>query len=392
MTPYNNSQPNNAPRIAVVSTYPPTECGIASFSQSLTKALTDDGFDPAIIRLMDNGDSPSPDVVVHEHHSHTDMQLTHQVLNGYDTVILQHEFGIFGGSDGEDVIDMLDAIKVPTVVVLHTVLTQPTHHQRYVLNEILERADALVTMTQSGRNKLLSGYNVEADKVFVIAHGARPLSRIAHPSYRIRKGNRQRILTWGLLGPGKGIEWAIDALGELKEIGLNPEYVIAGQTHPQVKRQQGEDYRNSLLRRIDEHHLNDDVVFVDEYLDSHSLEKLIISADVILLPYDSVEQVTSGVLVEAVMAGKPIIATNFPHAQEMLEDNSGILVTQKDPHAIANGLRRILCNEIEASVMSKKLKEKSGSFLWSTIGQEYVQVAKNLIDERASQRQAFVAS
>lgn len=392
MTPANQISNIANPRVAVVSTFPPTECGIATFSQSLTNALNDEGYDASVIRLMRQDSSPSPDVVVHEHFSKQDLSDTQRALNGFDSVIFQHEFGIFNGYDGEEILEMMEALEIPSVAVLHTVLTQPTPHQRHVLNLVIERADAVVTMTESGRQKLVNGYSVNPKTLHVIAHGARPSSRTAHPSHRTVTNARPRILTWGLIGPGKGIEWMIDALGELKTVGLNPEYVIAGQTHPQVKIQQGESYRSSLIRRIQEHRLENDVHFIDRYLSSHDLEKLIATADIVVLPYDSVEQVTSGVLVEAVVAGKPIIATNFPHAEEMLSDGSGILVPQKDSHSIANGLRKILCNENEAAVIRRKLQTKSSSFLWSAIGHQYMQVIDNIVTQSASQPVEFVAS
>jgi glycosyltransferase involved in cell wall biosynthesis len=188
------------------------------------------------------------------------------------------------------------------------------------------------------------------------------------------------------LGPGKGIEWAIDALGELSDLDCSPEYVIAGQTHPHVKSHQGEKYREELYRRVAENNLQDDVVFVDAYLDSEHLETLISSADVVVLPYDSLEQVTSGVLVEALVAGKPVIATNFPHAREALADGSGILVDQRDSHAIANGLRTILGNDSQAAMMHEKSSKKANQFLWSSVSGEYVDIANALAAKKLSKK------
>ena len=392
MTLLNNSSNQSNSRIAMVSTYPPTGCGIATFSQSLVNAFTNDGHQIGVIRLMNDDNTTSPDVVVHEHYGRKDSYRMQSVINSYDAAIIQHEFGIYNGRNGEDIIAIMDAITVPIIVVLHTVLSQPTQHQRFVLNQIIARADALVTMTHAGKNKLINGYEVDEQQVHVIAHGARPLSRSAHPAFRQPEKTRPRILTWGLIGPGKGIEWVIDALSELQDLDPKPEYVIAGQTHPHVKLHQGEQYRQSLIRKIQTHKLETDVKFVDQYLSDRQLEDLLASADIVVLPYDSVEQVTSGVLVEAVVANKPIIATHFPHATEMLDDGSGVLVPQQNSSAIAQALRELLTDSEKANWMKAQLQRKSPSFLWSSIGDQYLDIAARLQASKSQSTPAFIAS
>ena len=326
---------------------------------------------------MNEDVTPSPFEVVHEHWDGDTGEITGAVLNSHDAVIIQHEFGIFGGQDGQEVINIMDNLKVPIIVVLHTVLASPSVNQRQVLEAIIERADALVTMTQTGKEKLIEFYSVSPDVIYVIPHGAHPMSDSESGILKV-DGRRPRILTWGLIGPGKGIEWAIDALSELDDLDFAPEYVIAGQTHPHVKMHQGERYREELYRRVAENNLQEDVVFVDAYLDNKNLETLISSADVVVLPYDSLEQVTSGVLVEALVAGKPVIATNFPHAREALADGSGILVDQRDSHAIAQGLRAILGDDRRAASMHEKSSKKASRFLWSSVSGEYVDIANSL--------------
>ena len=370
-------------RLAVLSTYPPTECGIATFSRSLTNALAEEGAHVNVVRLMNEDVTPSPFEVIHEHWDGDTGEITGAVLNSHDAVIIQHEFGIFGGPDGQDVIEIMDNLNVPIIVVLHTVLSNPTINQRRVLEAIIERADALVTMTNTGKEKLIEFYAVAPEVISVIPHGAHPMATTDAGILNV-DGRRPRILTWGLLGPGKGIEWAIDALGELDDMDFTPEYVIAGQTHPHVKAHQGERYREELYRRVAENNLQGDVVFVDAYLDNKNLATLISSADVVVLPYDSLEQVTSGVLVEALVAGKPVIATNFPHAREALADGSGILVDQRDSHAIANGLREILGDDSKAAIMHDKSSKKANKFLWSSVSSEYVDIANNLTARKLS--------
>jgi len=369
---------NPSNRIALLGTYPPTECGIATFTKSLASAYRANGVDVDIVRLMNDDSSESPQEVAHEHYGHSDVARTAEILNGYEQILIQHEFGIFDGQDGDEIMDILDLLEIPVTVVLHTVLTNPSLHQREVMNHIVRKADALVTMTQAGKAKLIANYPVATRKIHVIAHGSRTINKTVE-SIRVKSEmQRPRILTWGLIGPGKGIEWAIDALAELKGEMPMPEYVIAGQTHPHVKLYSGENYRDSLVRRIKDHGLEDSVTFIDHYLSDTELDELITTADIVLLPYDSLEQVTSGVLVEALVAGVPIIATNFPHAHEVLSDHGGILVKQKDSLAIALGIRAILGSSNRANAMRHRLHRKGQSFLWPAIGSKYLEIARQL--------------
>ena len=358
-------------RIAMLSTYPPTECGLATFSQSLATAIEGQGTQVNIVRVMNGDLTPSPVNVIHNHRDSRDTLLTRAVMNNHDAVIIQHEFGIYGGRDGSEVLELIDGLDVPIIAVLHTVLTKPTPHQRHVFSQLIDRADALITMTNMGKVKLLAHYEVDPKKIRVIPHGAHPV--LTHGWITAKA--RPRILTWGLLGPGKGIEWAIDAMSQIQGLNPMPEYIIAGETHPHVKKHSGESYREGLVQRIADHGLEHDVVLIDRYLDKSALHRLIASADMVVLPYDSVEQVTSGVLVEALVAGKPIISTDFPHAREVLSDGTGILVCQSDSDGIANGIHRIVTDTDLVHTMKSRAKKKAETFMWTTVGQQYLMLA-----------------
>ncbi|NBU32244.1 MAG: glycosyltransferase [Actinobacteria bacterium] len=368
----------NLGKIAILSTYPPTECGIATFAKSLESALLANGQAVDIVRLTNGESKPSPANVVADHNGQQDLAATCELLNSYDHVLIQHEFGIFAGNDGEEVTDIIDGLSVPVSVVLHTVLTEPTLNQRTILNHIAKNSDALITMTQTGKAKLIANYAANVANVHVIGHGARAIhSKLVEQANQVK---RPRILTWGLIGPGKGIEWAIDALAILTDLDPKPEYIIAGQTHPHVKQRSGESYRHWLRDRIARQNLTGSVFFLDHYLTEPELDDLIATADIVLLPYDSVEQVTSGVLVEAVVAGVPIVATNFPHAREVLSDNSGLLVNQKDAIGIALAIRAILTSKNRADAMRSRLRRKSPGFLWPEVGRRYLDVLSGLAD------------
>lgn len=375
------------PEIAILTTYPPTQCGIATFSQSLVNALLRQDARVNVVRLIDEPSYRPSKAVIRQHLAGQELSVTRAVLNRHDVVIVQHEFGIFSGADGEEILYLISEIHVPVIVVMHTVLTAPTEHQRFIFERIIDRADALVTMTNAGRDNLLKHYKVDSERVHVIPHGSADLRSI---NLKPTDSTRPTILTWGLLSEGKGIEWGIDALAMLGDLNRKPRYIVAGQTHPKVKAREGERYRNFLLDRAVTDGVSDDVEFIDSYLESEALKTLIQSADVILLPYDSQDQVTSGVLVEAVVAGKPIVSTRFPHAVELLADGSGFLVNQCDSRGIADALQLLLTDQMQANQMRICSGEKAELFLWSAVSQGYLELATTLWEKNLAEVPRFV--
>jgi glycosyltransferase involved in cell wall biosynthesis len=303
------------------------------------------------------------------------------LLNMGDVAVVQHEYGIYGGWDGDEVLPLLAALTVPSIVVLHTVLSVPTAHQREVLEAVTALSSAVVTMTVAARDRLETGYAMDMAKVSVIPHGASAALRRAAPSGGT---GRPTVLTWGLIGPGKGIEWGVEAMGLLRDLDPAPRYLIAGKTHPKVLLQQGENYRTGLQLRAHELGLNDMVTMDDRYRDSAALAELVDSADVVLLPYDSTEQVTSGVLIEAVAALKPVVATCFSHALELLADGAGLLVPPQDPAAIADALRTLLTGRDVTDRMTAAAVAAAPAVLWATVAEQYRDLAYRLIRARVS--------
>jgi glycosyltransferase involved in cell wall biosynthesis len=323
--------------------------------------------------------SRSPEVVGHlQSRSKDGHWAAAEALNTFDVAIVQHEYGIYGGQDGDQLLAVLDEVRVPVVVVAHTVLASPTPHQREVLERVVDAADAVVTMTEAARSRLIAGYSVDAGKVTMIPHGApaRGLDETALP------GESPLILTWGLLGPGKGIEWAIDGLQQLRQMHPQPSYVIAGQTHPRVRQRQGEAYRLSLVYRARAIGVSKLVTFDSTYLDDKALSRLVSRANVVVLPYDSREQVTSGVLVEALAAGKPVVATMFPHAVEMLGSGAGILVPHGDGAAVGAALHRVLTEPGLADRMSAEAIRLSSELMWPAVADRYCSLASAVLNNR----------
>ena len=364
-----------------LSTYPPTRCGIASFTAALRAALPRRAAG-GVVRLVDSPPGTRPAGVVGElvTDSADGCRAAAALLNRNDVAIVQHEYGIYGGADGDHVLRVLAGLSVPAVVVVHTVLTEPTAHQRAVLGEVLAAATAVVTMSQTARRRLITGYATSADRVHVIPHGA-PESPAALPAPRgnRRPRRRQQILTWGLLGPGKGIEWGIEAVALLDDLAPAPRYVVAGRTHPKVLAQQGERYRDFLASRAHNLGVGDRLRFHSGYLDTASLHGLLADADVVLLPYDSREQVTSGVLIEAVTSRTPVVATRFPHAVELLADGAGVLVDHQDPVSIAAAIRLVLTDSAAAGEMAAAAELAARSLGWTCVAREYCRLAAGLV-------------
>ena len=363
-----------------VSTYPPTQCGLATFSASLRDALVSHGrAEGRVIRSVETPQPrPSAEVVAQlVMGDRASLIGSATQLNDCDVAIIQHEFGIFGGVDGDEVLPLLEALEIPTIVVLHTVLVEPTQHQRDIIEAIVAAADAIVTVT--ARDRLLAGYAVDMGKVSIIAHGAAgaPASGArAIPTFR---NGQSTVLTWGLLGPGKGIEWGIEAMALLADAGPLPRYVVAGQTHPKVLLHEGEAYRDALTARVSRLGLQASVSFDPHYRDAASLAQLVSTADIVLLPYDSTDQVTSGVLIEAVAAGKPVVATGFPHACELLGDGAGLVVAHRDPAAIADALRTLITRRDVADRMARKAAAAAPQLLWPAVAEQYRELASRLI-------------
>ena len=369
-------------KFGFVNTYPPTHCGIATFSASLIGAIQSYGSRSAsVIRLVDSQTQEfsridAPEVVATMRAGDpASLARAVDLLNELDVAIIQHEFGIYGGIDGDEVLALLRELRIPTIVVLHTVLAHPTPNQRAVFLEMCSLASAVVTMSKSAREQLVVGYLIDPRKIYAIPHGARPVA----DSGLKPGGHSPLILTWGLIGPGKGIEWAIEAMHKIRDLKSAPRYVVAGKTHPKVLERNGETYRNGLQRRINDLGLSNSIHLEGEYMSSAALDELISSAAIVLLPYDSTDQATSGVLIEAIAARRPVVATGFPHARELLASGAGIVIAHRSPAAIADALRKILIDPDLATKMSNQARVMAAELLWPVVGRRYIQLANNLI-------------
>ena len=369
-----------SPTFGILGTYPPTVCGIATFSAALSCGLSSNGADVRIVRLSD-GSSTTDARVIGEltNGSATSVAACSELLNQNDIAIIQHEYGIYGGADGDEVVEIIAGLRVPSVVVAHTVLKRPTPHQRAVLSAIATLADQVVVMSEAANDLLCVGYDVDPRKVTTIPHGA-TIPRIVPPAL----SDRPTLLTWGLLGPGKGVERVIDAMVSLRDLPGSPRYLVAGQTHPKVLAAEGEKYRADRIKQARNKGVANAVCFDAGYQTLASLNSLAQSALAVVLPYDSTDQVTSGVLVDAIASGRPVVATAFPHAVELLSTGAGIVVDHDNPEALAVALRRVLTEPKLVHSMAEEARRLAPTMTWSVVAERYLRLAHRLVAERSA--------
>ncbi len=380
MAPFGMQHFSYVPSFGILGTYAPTPCGLATFSAALVDGLVARGADVNVVRIADGDVSEAPYVAGElVNGSVSSIETTAELLNQSDVVIVQHEYGVYGGPDGDEVVQIMSGLRVPTIVVVHTVLKDPTPHQRSVLESVMALADQVVVMSEVARERLCAEFAVGRHKVIHIPHGAALPSRsgVQHP-------DRPTILTWGLLGPGKGIEWVIDAMASLKDLPNPPRYVIAGRTHPKVLAAQGERYREALVAQSKRLAVADLVSFDAVYRTPEELTALIQTATVVVLPYDSKDQVTSGVLVDSLASGRPIVATAFPHAVELLASGAGTVVAHGDPDALAAALRQLLTDPDVADSMATEARGLAPTIAWPVVVNAYLGAAQRLLASQAA--------
>jgi glycosyltransferase involved in cell wall biosynthesis len=295
-------------------------------------------------------------------------------------VSVQHEFGIWGGTDGEHVLDFARALRVPSVVTLHTVLRDPSPHQRAVLAELLGIVQETVVMSRSAANLLTERYAVDGRLVSVIPHGVPnvPLVDAATVKPKLGIDGRDVILSFGLLGPGKGYELAIDALPTVAAAHPDVLYVIVGATHPDLLRTQGEAYRESLVAEIRRLGMERHVRFVDRFVGRVELTQWLEAADVFVTPYPNMDQIVSGTLSYAMGAGRAIVSTPYTYARELLADGRGVLVPPGSAAAFAEGINSVLGDPELRAAIGRRAHAYSRRMIWSAVGAEYEAVFASL--------------
>jgi polysaccharide biosynthesis protein PslF len=370
-----------------LSTFPPTRCGLATFSLALAQHLNDPatGERCGIVHVVDRLRPQAPQDPTVQLVNGRPLSAVRAIdaLNRCDVAIVQHDFDVYGGPDGEEVLAVLEAVDKPVIAVLHTVPAAPTPHRRLVLQRVIDAAAAVVVLSPSDAVTLMDVYRVAFERVSVIPRGAAAAAP-ARSDRRAAAPQPPTILTWGLIGPGKGIELALSALGLMRDMDPAPRYLVCGQTHPRVAAQYGDSYRDTLHRLARENGVTDLVEFDSTYRTPGALATLVRQADVVLLPYDVRDRATSAVLTEAVAARRPVVATAFPHARDLLSDGAGLVVPYGDPVALSQALRRVLTEPGLATAMQTRSGQLAPMFAWPGIAAGYRGLAQTVLDHVAS--------
>lgn len=348
-------------RIGILSPQPPTQGGLARFGAGLSKALQDAGHQVSVIPVADG---PTASECVDR-------------LNQSDVAVIQHHDEVYGGVHGDDLLAVLATLRVPSVLVAHSVPKSPAPHQRWVIEQIAVAANRVVVMSNAACERLATEYAAERAKIVMIPRGA-----AVPTSPRSRRASRPTILTWGFLREGKGIERVIDAMVSLRDVPGRPRYLVVGQTDPAVSSVEGEAYREALAARVTQHGLEGTVEIDGRFYDDSSLVELVQSVSAVVLPYDSTDKVTSGVLVDALVRGRPVVSTAFPYAVELLSGGAGIVVDHDDPDALVAALRRVLTQPRVAGAMSAEARRLAPQMAWPVVGRAYADLARQLLAER----------
>ena len=373
-------------RIAFIGNSLPRRCGIATFTTDLQHAVAASRTDleAVIVAMTDHGqvyDYPSTvGFQINDDRPEDYIRAAEFLNNGrFEVVSLQHEFGIFGGDAGSHILALLSRLTMPVVTTLHTVLAEPTKLQREVIIRIADASSKVVVMAEKGRELLRTVYQLADEKIEIIAHGIPEFAFVEPDEAKARRGfgNRAVILTFGLLSHNKGIEVMIDAMPAILRSRPDAVYVVLGATHPNLIRDQGEAYRDSLMARVDKLGVEKHVVFLDQFVDQATLLDFISMCDVYVTPYLNESQMTSGTLAYSFGLGKAVVSTPYWHARELLADGRGILVPFGDAGAIGNEIAKLLTNEVLRQAMRKRAYSSSRSMIWERTAERYVSAFEN---------------
>ncbi len=385
-------QPSRGLRIAVIGNYMPRLCGIATFTTRIHEALSDDfpGIATDIYAMVDAGRSYHFPPAVTRTIAQQDRESYRAAgraikARGSDIVWVQHEFGIFGGPAGSYLLDLLDQTDAPVAVTLHTVLDEPTPDQRVVMSRLTKRTTLFIVMAERARTILMATYGVPAAQVAVIPHGVpdRPYVEPSVARQRSAIEDRKTILTFGLLSPDKGIETMIRAMPRI--LSRNPEmlYRVVGATHPHLVAHEGEAYRERLEELAETLGVAHAVRWENRFVDEAELLEQLAAADIYVTPYRNPAQITSGTLAYAAGLGKPIIATPYVHASELLAGGRGMIVDFGDVTALAETIASLLNDDLTRDRMARAIYAHARGMTWHCMVERVMERFEAIVHHKA---------
>lgn len=369
------------PRVAVLSTYVPRRCGLATFAHDVVTALQEQAYVPTVVAVNDSHGrhdyGPEVCLEIDQDEGHDYVHLADKLNEGpFDVVSVQHEYGVFGGRDGAHLLVLLRRLRKPVVTTLHTLLRNPTPGQRAVLVEVCRLSNFVVVMSERAKIWLQELYDVPASSIRVIPHGAPdvPFLETEPAKEQLGLAGRQTILTFGLLAPGKGIEIVLEALCRLVPEFPRALYILVGVTHPAVVRRSGERYRESLETLGSSLGIRENVSFVNRYVSLVELRQYLLASDVYVTPYQSREQIVSGTLTYALVTGRAIVSTPYWYAQELLQNGRGLLFEFGDVDHLTRQLRALLRDEEYREQVRLAAYAHGRGMVWSAAGRRYADV------------------
>lgn len=375
--------------IACISTYPPRQCGIATFTNHLTQAIMNsseskDTIDASIYIVAANDQEYTyPGEVKYTMNCYRDYLNAAKFINksNANVCILQHEFGIFDGNDGGYILPLIHWLEIPLIVIVHTVLKDPSYNQKAIVHEMAKKARKMVVMNPIAIDFLSDIYDVPKNKIILIEHGVPDFEsgKIDLYKNKLHLSGRKVLLTFGLLSRDKGIETVLEALPKVVSKYPDVLYVILGKTHPNVLKDSGEEYRIYLNRLVNKYHLRKNVEFLDVFVKEERLKEYLYATDIYITPYLNEAQITSGTLSYAVGAGTAVVSTPYWHARELLSDGRGRLFNFNDSSSLANILNELLDNPLELEALRKKAYSYGRHITWPKIGAKYRHLALDLV-------------
>ncbi|MDQ6944246.1 MAG: glycosyltransferase family 4 protein [Candidatus Eremiobacteraeota bacterium] len=377
----------------VLGSFPPRECGIATFTKDVVDSLTRVGVPCDVVAIDEPGSDGrmyGPQVAASlKRDDPSSYEATAAFINAHPASVLlvQHEFGLFGGEDGDAFLALLAAVRKPVVIVLHTILTAPRAHHRAVTRRLCARADAIVVLSHTGKDILKQVYAVNEAAIHIIPHGVPDVAFLSttHSKRKLGLSHRKVISTFGLLSRGKGLEDAIRAMSMIVARHPDALYLILGQTHPLVRQTEGESYRESLRALVTAHGLKHNVDFVDRYLSFEDLVAYLSASDIYLTPYLNADQIVSGTLAYALGCGKAIVSTPYLHAREVLAQDRGRFCNFRDPVSIAAVVTTLLDHPQRRRAMELRAYRYGHEMRWSNVAASYSRLFRDVIGGNVSE-------
>ena len=379
-------------KLAYISTYPPRECGIATFNHNLMRAIGSNFPErngllkgDFVVALNDSEDITQYEYpeevkyIVRQNHQKDYIRAANYInTSTADAVILEHEFGIYGGESGIYILPLINRLEKPLISILHTILKDPSYVQRVIIREIAEQSAKIIVMSNRALEFLTSIYDIPVEKIQIIEHGVPDLEAPEdNPVKNLTPFKNHRVLlTFGLISRNKGLETVVRALPRIVKNHPDVMYVVLGNTHPGVIKSSGEEYRDHLKTLANQLGVAQNLAFVNKFVAEEELIQYLSACEIYVTPYLNEAQITSGTLSYAIGAGAAVVSTPYWHAQELLDDNRGRLFDFKNADALAEIVNELLDQERVITEMRQNAYEYGLHTRWPVVGAEYIKVAQ----------------